>query len=60
MTCFVTLVEAKANLSALVERANAGEEIIITKNGNPRARLMPLAGQMRRPSAQARKRAKRG
>jgi prevent-host-death family protein len=39
------LYEAKTNLSQLVDRAAAGEEIIIAKNGVPWARLMPLAAQ---------------
>ena len=34
--------EAKTNLSQLVDRAAAGEEIIIANNGVPLARLMPL------------------
>jgi prevent-host-death family protein len=37
----VNLCEAKASLSKLVERAAAGEEIIIAKAGKPRARLVP-------------------
>jgi prevent-host-death family protein len=37
------LYEAKTELSALVERAAKGEEIIIAKNGKPLARLVPLA-----------------
>lgn len=36
------LYEAKTRLSELVERAAEGEEIIIAKNGTPRARLVPL------------------
>jgi len=39
----VNLYEAKSRLSALVERAAAGEEIIIAKAGHPRARLVPFA-----------------
>ena len=39
----VNLYEAKTNLSKLVERAAAGEEIVIAKAGRPLARLMPLA-----------------
>ncbi len=39
----VNLYEAKTSLSQLVERAAAGEEIIIAKAGKPRARLVPLA-----------------
>lgn len=38
----VNLYEAKTHLSDLVERAAAGEEIIIAKSGRPRARLVPL------------------
>ena len=52
MSYFVTLYEAKTHLSGLVDRAAAGEEIIIAKNGIPQARLMPLAvrGEPRRPA----------
>jgi len=39
----VNVHEAKTRLSQLLERANAGEEIIIAKNGKPYARLCPLA-----------------
>jgi prevent-host-death family protein len=47
----VNLYEAKTQLSNLVERAAAGEEIIIAKAGKPMARLMPLtrAGPPRKP-----------
>jgi prevent-host-death family protein len=38
----VNLYEAKTKLSSLVERAAAGEEIIIAKAGRPVARLVPL------------------
>ena len=37
------LYDAKTNLSQLVDRAAAGEEIIIAKNGIPMARLVALA-----------------
>jgi len=36
----MTLRESKAKLSKLVERAAAGEEILITVRGKPRARLV--------------------
>ena len=39
----VNLHEAKTHLSKLVDRARAGEEIIIAKGGKPFARLVPLA-----------------
>jgi prevent-host-death family protein len=38
----IDLYEAKRHLSSLVDRAAAGEEIIISKSGTPLARLMPL------------------
>jgi prevent-host-death family protein len=33
--------EAKTQLSRLVERVEAGEEIVITRRGEPAARLIP-------------------
>ena len=38
----INLYEAKTQLSALVERAAAGEELVIAKAGRPMARLVPL------------------
>ena len=37
------LYEAKTSLSRLVDRAAAGEEIIIAKAGAPKAKLVPIA-----------------
>ena len=45
MTHSVNIAEAKAHFSALVDRAAAGEEIILSRAGRPVARLMPLAEQ---------------
>jgi len=45
----LNLYEAKTHLSALVEQAAAGEEIIIAKGGKPRARLVALRQARRRP-----------
>lgn len=42
MAVKINLYEAKSQLSQLVDRAAAGEEIIIAKNGEPLARLVPL------------------
>jgi prevent-host-death family protein len=39
----IDVVEAKAHLSALIDRAAAGEEIILSRAGRPLARLVPLA-----------------
>ena len=38
----IGVTQAKAQLSTLVERANVGEEIVITKYGKPVARLAAL------------------
>jgi prevent-host-death family protein len=38
----VSLYTAKTLLSSLVDRAAAGEEIIIMKSGEPLARLVPM------------------
>ena len=38
----VNIYDAKTHLSELVDRAAAGEEIIIAKSGVPTARLVPL------------------
>ncbi len=38
----VSLYDAKTHLSSLVDRAAAGEEFVITKSGQPMARLVPL------------------
>jgi prevent-host-death family protein len=37
------LYEAKSSLSQLVERAAAGEEIVIAKNGKPMAKLVAVS-----------------
>jgi prevent-host-death family protein len=39
----VNVHEAKTHLSRLLERAHAGEEIVIARGGEPYARLVPLA-----------------
>ena len=42
MSTTVNVHEAKTHLSRLLERAHAGEEIILAKAGKPYARLVPL------------------
>lgn len=42
MTKPVNMADAKARLPELVERAANGEEVIIARNGQPRARLVAL------------------
>jgi prevent-host-death family protein len=41
----VNVAEAKAKLSDLLERAAAGEDIVIAKNGRPKARLVAVVEQ---------------
>lgn len=43
----VNIHEAKTHLSRLVERVQAGEEIVIAKAGRPAARLVPIEGAAR-------------
>jgi prevent-host-death family protein len=38
----VSIAEAKAKFAALVSRAEAGEQIVVTRNGRPVACLVPL------------------
>jgi prevent-host-death family protein len=42
VTHTVTAADAKAGLSELLRRAENGEEIIVTRNGEPIAQLGPL------------------
>ena len=42
MTSQVNVAEAKAKLSELLDRAMAGEEIVIARAGKPLARLVPV------------------
>jgi prevent-host-death family protein len=49
----LSIYDAKTNLSALVDRAAAGEEIVISKYGRPCARLVPLKQTARRRPGRA-------
>ena len=42
MTKIIKLYDAKTHLSSLVERAANGEEFIIAKGDEPKARLVPI------------------
>jgi prevent-host-death family protein len=56
----VNVHDAKTHFSRLLDKAHAGEEIILSKAGKPYARLMPLAvepaqrqpGRYKRPGVQ--------
>ncbi len=43
MTEIVNMHQAKSSLSRLVERALAGEEVVIARNGQPLVKLVPIA-----------------
>ena len=50
----VNIAQAKATLSALVDRAAAGEEIVLARAGRPVARLTALPGAPQRQPGVAR------
>ena len=50
MTERVSLYEAKTHLSELGERAAKGEEIVVTKHGKPKFRIVALEERPRRPA----------
>ena len=45
--------EVENSLAALLERVEDGEEIVITRDGRPVARLVPNSGDLRRNMAAA-------
>ena len=47
MTNIIKLYDAKTHLSDLVERASRGEEFIIAKGDEPKARLVPITKNAR-------------
>ncbi len=51
----VNIYEAKTHLSALVEKAAHGEEIVIAKAGKPMAKLVPFDTQPLEPRKFGRK-----
>jgi prevent-host-death family protein len=48
MTTMVNIHEAKTHLSRFIERARAGEEIIIAKSGTPWVKLVPITDPVTR------------
>lgn len=47
----VNVHQAKTHLSRLLERVEAGEEIVLARNGKAIARLVPVGRVARRPGA---------
>lgn len=41
----ISVTEARARLSELMRRAEAGEEIVLTRHGKPVARIVPASPQ---------------
>lgn len=44
----VNIYEAKTRLSQLVDKAAAGEDVVVSRNGKPLVRITRLAGPKRR------------
>jgi prevent-host-death family protein len=56
MTIRMNIAEAKAKLSELISRAEAGEEVLVARNGKPVIKLQPIGVPVvrkRRPGAWA-------
>ncbi len=56
MTIQMNIAKAKGKLSELVARAEAGEEVVLTRNGSPTVVLTPVAPrrkEKRKPGAWA-------
>jgi prevent-host-death family protein len=51
MSKVYNVAEARAHFSELLDRAAAGEEILIAKSGKPVARIAPIALERRQPGA---------
>jgi prevent-host-death family protein len=49
----VGVLEAKTHLSALIDAAEAGEEVLITRHGKPVARLGPAIARPAAPGPEA-------
>ncbi|HZU35864.1 MAG TPA: type II toxin-antitoxin system prevent-host-death family antitoxin [Gemmataceae bacterium] len=49
MPASVTLTEAQATLRELIQSLAPGQEVVITENNQPVAKLVPLKGGQRQP-----------
>lgn len=52
----ISLTEAKAKLTDLVRRAEAGEEVVLTRHGQPAVRLVPAQSKLAPDELRARRR----
>jgi len=53
MTATFGVLDARSRFSELIERAERGEEIVVTKHGQPVARIVPVAKPGRTPEEAA-------
>jgi prevent-host-death family protein len=44
----ISVTDAKAQLTELVRRAEAGDEIILTRHGHPAAKIVPMTTKPKR------------
>lgn len=49
----ISLTDAKAQLTDLVRRAEAGDEVILTRHGHPTVRLVPVTAVLDREARRA-------
>ena len=49
----VSVTDAKGQLTELVRRAEAGEEVVLTRHGNPAVRLVPIRTAVDKKSRRA-------
>ena len=49
----ISVTDAKAQLTELVRRAEAGDEIVLTRHGQPAARIVPIAAARDRKTRHA-------
>ena len=45
----INLKQAKDRLSELVEKASAGETIVVTVHGKGKAKIVPMTGEVKKP-----------
>jgi prevent-host-death family protein len=49
----VSVTDAKSQLTDLVRRAEAGDEVILTRHGHPAVRLVPVSAKPNRATRKA-------
>jgi prevent-host-death family protein len=49
----IPVSDAKGRLTDLIRRAEAGEEVVLTRHGHPAVRLVPVSGAKDRTSRRA-------